>query len=97
MILELMDYFANLHPYCIGDFYDIKRIQIEVISGDEVATVFYKDGKDPSILVFDSSKTREMDFYDGEYTLYEEKAGIDRFEEFNTRITSYDMLRGVED
>lgn len=49
-------------------------ITVKDVSGDEVLTVMYKDG---SRGVYDSSNSRLMSFYDGEYSLIGEE--IEKF------------------
>ena len=67
MILKLMDYDDKEKEFDIGELDTIGKIDVEVISGDEIATVYYKDY---TVRKFDSSDCRHMNFYDGEYELY---------------------------
>ena len=71
----------------LDDLSGIDNIQITILSGDEIATVTYKDGDSD---MFDSSVTRIMDFFDGSYTLYSNS--INRIEEFNKRKDSYGII-----
>ena len=50
---------------------DILRIDIEVLSGDEVACIVYKNG---DIMRFDSNDDRMLDFNDGSWCIYQ--AGV---------------------
>ena len=90
MILKLIDYKRDATGHDIGDLKDIAVITIEVISGDEIANVIYKDY---TTRRFDSSHTRTKAYYDGEYQIYrydKEDCGIFK-EEFKNRKTSYDF------
>ena len=42
-------------------------MQVNVVTGDEILNVTYKDGSEKR---FDSSDDRTRDFYDGNYELY---------------------------
>ena len=66
----------------------ILRIDIQVISGDEIVTVIYKDG---SKEVRDSGRFRTLDFNDGEYCIYQ--AGLNNdIDKWLKRKDSYDYL-----
>lgn len=88
MKLKLLDYNSRPCEVEIGDLNDIAKIDIKVISGDEIAVVVYKDY---ATRQFDSSSNRKMNFYDGEYEIYRfDKTDnlIDK-DEFKNRINSY--------
>ena len=73
---------------------DVNRIEIEVVSGDEIANVFYKNG---DFLRIDPGKdTRISEFCKGAYTLYDLKRGINRLADFLHRKEPYDMFKGLE-
>ncbi len=55
----------------LDDLDDILRIDIEVVSGDEIARIIYKNG---DMKEFDSNNERMMDFEDNEYCIYQ--AGV---------------------
>lgn len=90
MILKLLDYNSDEVEFEIGELEDIASIDIQVVSGDEIATVFYKNGSSDS---FDSSTDRWMDFDDDNYTLYDADAGINRMVDTRwlARSSSYDI------
>ncbi|WEM64325.1 hypothetical protein P1T45_06670 [Streptococcus parauberis] len=44
MIIDIVDYKDDRIPVYIGDIENIDYIQVEVLTGDEVITVWYKDG-----------------------------------------------------
>ena len=71
----------------ISNLDDILRIDIKVISGDEVAEVTYKNGDKK---IFDSdTHWRMMDYQDEDYCIYQ--AGkINHIEEWEKRKDSYD-------
>ena len=66
---------------------DVLRIDIRVISGDEMAHITYKNGK---AIAFDgTTEPRVMDFDDGEYCIYQ--AGVKNdIDEWLKRENSYD-------
>ena len=90
MIIELMDYQDKKVTFDIGNIEDIVSIVIEVITGDEIATVWYKNY---TTKVFDSSYTRISDYFDYKYTLYDAINGVDHLSDeiFLNRKTSYDL------
>lgn len=65
MIINIVDYKDDRIPAYIGDIENIDYIEVKVLSGDEVITVWYKDGTYKDDL--DSSQCRLKDYYDGEY------------------------------
>lgn len=86
MNLDLFDYRGRRVIYEIGERETIERIHITVITGDEIAAVFYKDG---SKATFDSGDNRIMNFYDDSYEIYNCESDdnlIDK-EEFRNRVT----------
>lgn len=87
MKLKLMDYMDRTKEFDIGKKEDILRIDIRVISGDEIAIVTYTNGLK---VEFDSCNTRTQNFYDGEYCIYK-KDGENRLAEFRKRQSSYDV------
>lgn len=93
MILKLMNYKGDFTEHDIGDLKDIAVITIEVITGDEIANVVYKDY---TIRRFDSSHDRINDYYDGEYQIfrYDEEDNLINKEEFKNRGSSYDFMYG---
>lgn len=68
MEITLLDYDDNVKTFEIGELNDIRRINIKILSGDEVAFVYYKDG---STKRFDSSNGRVIDCYIGECCIYD--------------------------
>ena len=90
-----MDYQDTKVTFDIGNIEDIASIFIEVITGDEIANVLYKDC---TIKVFDSSCTRIHDFYDYKYLLYDVNTRINLLNDeiFLNRETSYDLELELE-
>ena len=68
MTIELIDYDGIKVKKRIGKKEDVAVINIEVVSGDEIAIVIYKDY---STKHFDSSDTRMIDFHDDSYNIYD--------------------------
>lgn len=89
MNLIIMDYKNTEYDtgVSLDDLSTIDNIQITVVTGDEIATVTYKDGRSEQ---FDSSTSRMMNFFDNNYTLYSNS--INRIEEFNKRKDSYGII-----
>lgn len=92
MKLRLIDYKNRGKEFEIGSIEDIARIIIEVVSGDEIAHVLYKDYTEE---FFDSGEKRMYDFQDGQYEVYdfrksnEKNLLLDR--KWLNRVTSYDF------
>ena len=89
MKIKIYDY-ANEETEITLPDKEIKQIRVEVITGDEIVTIFFKDG---TLSTFDSSDARCMDFYDGSYTVEGEqiKKWID-FETDECSTISYDRM-----
>lgn len=92
MKLKLFDYKRRVKVFEIGDLESIAKIVIEVITGDEVAWVFYKDFTED---ILDSCENRMCDCYDGRYVIYDFKKPNEENLLFNqkwlNRYTSYDF------
>jgi hypothetical protein len=88
MNIKLLDFGGNEVVVDVGDIETIKEMDITIMSGDEILTVYYKDGTEKE---FDSCNYRIWDFYDGLYTLYSEDEGVNLLddEKFVNRFTSY--------
>lgn len=89
MKINIMDYKGETREIEIEDFDNVDLMYIEVISGDEVLTVAYKDG---TIQGFDSSNDRMINYYDETYYIYKfdnEKNAIDD-PNFLNRKNSYE-------
>ena len=89
MKLKLLDYNAQSFEYDIGELSDIIRIDLEIISGDEVVTISYKDG---TTKILDTSPDRFIDYDDGYYVVYDEATDINLLEnkKWLNRKTSYE-------
>lgn len=85
MIINIVDYKDERIPAYIGDIENIDYIQVEVLSGDEVITVWYKDGEYKEL---DSSQCRLKDYYDGDYEVPSEQ--IEKWS--NMPGSSYDRM-----
>ena len=73
MKIKLLDYENKIKVIDVGDIKEIGSMYIEVLSGDEVLYVIYKDY---TIKEFDSSNTRCEDRHEGRYLIYNEQLGI---------------------
>ena len=90
--LEIMDYKGIKHETDIDldNLDEIDTIFISVVSGDEIATVAYKNGQSVTIDSDHLAKNQRCQHdYDGGYILY--SSHINRLEEFEERNTSYDL------
>lgn len=70
MMLKLLDYRGRVTEEDIGDLENIARITIDVITGDEIATVIRKDYTETH---YDSSNCRMDDYCDHSYEVYDFK------------------------
>ncbi len=90
MILKLLDYAGKETLEDIGELEDIKAIVIRVVTGDEIASIIYKDGTTSQI---DSSNDRMQDFFDDEYAVYTDGVPTEENllfnKEFIRRTSSY--------
>ena len=91
MKIKLFDCEDNIKIVDVGDIKEIGSMYIEVISGDEVLFVVYKNYV---IKEFDSSNTRCEDRHESRYLIYNEQIGINllKDEDFLYRKDSYDYL-----
>ena len=94
MIINIVDYKDERIKVDIGDIENIDYIDVDVLSGDEVITVWYKDGTYKDL---DSSQCRLADYYDGDYEVPSEQ--IEKWS--NMPGSSYDrmerLLESVEE
>ena len=91
MKIKLLGYKNKISFVDVGDIKEIESMYIDVISGDEVLFVVYKDY---TIKEFDSSHTRCKDHLDARYPIYNEPIGLNllKNEDFLNRRGSYDYL-----
>ena len=91
MKIKLLGYENKISFVDVGDIKEIESMYIDVISGDEVLVVIYKDY---TIKEFDSSKTRCKDHLDARYPIYNELTGLNllKNEDFLNRRDSYSYL-----
>ena len=94
MKLKLVDYEGNVMWVKIGNIEDIASIKIKVVTGDEIATVLYKDYTEGR---FDTGCCRMADFYDGCYEIYDFRLPRNKNllynEEWLISNNSYDRMR----
>ena len=67
MTIEILDYKNRKKEVDVGELKDIRKMTVDVVTGDEILNVTYKDGSEKR---FDSSENRYKNFYDGDYELY---------------------------
>lgn len=71
----------------IDNFEDVVRMNIEVVTGDEILYVLKKDYSQEE---YDSGKCRLIDLNDDEYTIYDTINNINFIDAWNKRKNSYD-------
>lgn len=88
MTIKLLDWRGDKVEVDVGNIENIGAMRIEVITGDEILRVLYKDF---TIDEFDSSYSRVRDYYDGEYEIYNATTGRNLLEDerFINRTGSY--------
>lgn len=92
MTIKLLNYRGVPVEVDIGDFNNVARMTMDVITGDEVLSVVYKDY---DVKIFDSSygnDRRTMDDYEDEYEVYyfgNPEPNILDNEEFINRTSSH--------
>ena len=88
--IEIMD-FQGIKTTVEVDMDKIATINLDVVTGDEILTVVYKDY---TIKRFDSSHDRLRDCNDGGYVIFNEATGINLLEDdkWINRTSSYDYL-----
>ena len=93
MTIKLLNWSDEVTEVEVGSLDSISSMEIEIWSGDEILNVLYKDG---SIKVFDSDRTRIVDFFDDKYELYvwdDPDNSLLNDEKWLNRKTSYDHSR----
>jgi hypothetical protein len=78
MTIDILDYKDRIRKVDVGELDEIKKMFVNVVTGDEILTVEYNNG---SSVDFDSSDDRRRDFYDGNYTIYDKETGTNILED----------------
>lgn len=90
MILQIMNCYDEKINVNVGELADILMISVKVLSGDEILQIVKKNGK---ILEIDSDRHgRLIDFYDGEYTIYNPSIGLNKISAWRKRKDSNDWI-----
>ena len=90
MTLQIMNAYDDRIDVDIGELDDALRISVIVVSGDEILKVRKRDG---SLIEEDSDRhNRCMNFFDGEYTIYDPPAGINKIDEWKKRKNSNEWI-----
>lgn len=90
MTLKIMNCYDDVIDVDIGKLDDVLRISVLVLSGDEILKVLKRDG---SQIEEDSDRhERSVNFYDGEYTIYDPSLGVNKIEEWNKRKNSNEWV-----
>ena len=82
--IKIYDYAGEPTEVVIKDFENVVYIECEVLSGDEVLTVVYKNGDKK---IFDSSSCRMVDYNDGYVSI-----PLDQVDKISDFPYSYDMM-----
>lgn len=83
--IKIYDYMGVPATVTINNFEKVKEIRMEVLSGDEV---LYVDED-----IYDSSEGRTIDFFDGDYVVYEKgEINLLEEEEWLSNNNSYERL-----
>ena len=88
MKIEIMEYDGEKHEVLINKFEDVVKLNIKVVTGDEILCILYKDYTEKEI---DSSDCRITDYFDDYYTIYDITKNINKIEEWSKRKNSYDV------
>ena len=96
MTIKLLDYQDKETLVDVGELDTIGYMEIEVVTGDEILTVVYKDFTSRR---FDSSSDRRMNFNDGRYEIYNTTKAKNALVDprFIGRKTSYEYMYGDEE
>ena len=97
MTVTLLDYESRPVVVEVGELESIGRMDIDILSGDEILTVIYKDY---TIKKFDSCPGGRIHGYeDGGYELYNAITGVNYFnrDAFMNRTSSYWFYHDEED
>lgn len=86
-VITIMDFDNEKTKIKIDNFEDVVRMNIEVVTGDEILYVLKKDYTQEE---YDSGKCRMIDFCDGGYTIYDTINNINFIDAWNKRKNSYD-------
>ena len=89
--IEIMNYAGKKVPVEIKNFNNVVKLIIEIVSGDEILHVLYKDYIEET---YDScymlDDFRIMDFFDDKYTIYDITKNINCIDSWSKRKDSYD-------
>lgn len=90
MELTLLDYSGKKKTFDIGDIANIARITINVVSGDEIANVIYKDY---GTMSYESNTCRFIDYFDYAYDIYDirHRLNLLNYRKWLDRKSSYDF------
>lgn len=92
MTIKLLNYRGVPVEVDIGDFNNVARMTMDVVSGDEVLHVMYKNYDVENFDSSDGNDRRTMDFHDDEYEVYRfDNPGLNILdnEKFMNRTSSY--------
>jgi len=87
MLIRILDYAGESTQVDIGDLSTINHIDLDVITGDEILIVEYKNGE---IKTFDSASDRCADYFDNSYTVYSNSIDLLKDDLWLARKSSYD-------
>lgn len=91
--VRLLDYKDNEHFFTIKDFENVVDLFFQIISGDGILTVVYKDDEQ---VEFDSGEHRIIDFYDGFWILQPKHLEVINRMKSNYDTDELDVAEGYE-
>lgn len=91
--ITIMDYRERKSKVKIDNFENVVRLEIEVISGDEILYVLYKDYTSKK---YDSANNRVENYLDAFYCIYDITKNIDYLDKWKKRTSSYDIRLEVK-
>ena len=97
MKLRLLDYSGKSTEFEIGPLSDITTIYLDIVTGDEIAHITFKNGQTRS---YDTGIDRFFDCYDDSYIVYDSQASINLFEDerwMNRKDSYYDLFNFNEE
>jgi hypothetical protein len=86
--IEIMNFENTRKTAKLEDFENVVRLEIRVISGDEILNILYKDY---SVKAFDSDTNRTENYFDAHYCIYDITNNINHLDKWNKRNSSYDI------
>ena len=91
--ITILDYSATPKSIVINNFKDVVKINVRVVSGDEILEVLFNDYR---IEHYDSYTDRCEDYPDSYYCIYDTTKKINNLRKWSKRSNSYDYERNYK-